>query len=1183
MKISFRILLINFIIIVLISASSTFVFYSLTKKLITLQHSKALLNSVNDFVFDFQANLQEVDEDFLRIRAISDFQKPINLNETKIDFIFKITAGNEVDQNYVFIKLPFVLDTKIHSLENFINKYPNTIIKSYNIKGGEKIFYGKIIAKDFLENLSKRIRTEIAVLLNNIPLEVSNQSENEKYYVNIIKSSRELASKNNFDISKEELEQADFYATYYHSSDFYLGNPKISFIIFSKLPEAAELRSNINSLIIIISLAGIALSLILVMLFTGKLRKQIVHLSETAEKIRSGDIKQRVYVHSKDELGELGNAFNNMIDELERKESALNDYSEFIALINQNPTLAEISEVALTKIIKSIKFSAGRLSLIIDRKVKTISTFGIQKKFVKDEENIDLYQRAIEKSEVVELHFDENSPKLNSGLLLLDIKYILVYPIVYNRQVIAILELASISNPRESIIKYLDSIKEQLAVGLSNAVAFQQLENFVGELKKLNEEYQKQNQQISEQNIKLLELHEQLKEKAGELEIQREKAIESSVSKSQFLANMSHELKTPLNSVLGLTELIMNDKNLSSSNREKLIVVLRNGNRLMNLINDILNYSKTEAGKMLDEPEDFCFKDLINDLELQIIPLTKEKNLNFIVHNELNPDLILNADRKKISQIIINLLSNAVKFTEKGIIVLRSKLINNEQLNFEVIDSGIGISKENLQLIFEEFRQIDGTSTRKYSGTGLGLAISKKFAEVLGGKLLCESEIGKGSIFKLSIPVNIVAEKKKEAELTLFEEKGKGTVLVIDDKLENQLFIGEYLTSKKYEVMYASNINEAFERYEVKTPITMVLNFLNTQENGFDILKHVISDKKTAATPLVAYVIMNEINSGYGFPVFEYFIKPLSYEKLIHSILKYEKLTGTKVEKVVVVDDEGYDTRQLKEKLIDKNIYINHLSYDYKTVSAIAQMQADMVIANITDLFSERSSLLYSLQENQTTKKIPISVILPNRLDNDEAIKLNHSVKKTVTNLKNFPLDILKVIKDRLNLEEGTTFEDSFSIWEEQKVEVSNEEVKGFKVEKVKRNNIVLIVDDDADTLFTVGEMVKEAGCDIAFANNGVECLSLLRTMKPALILLDIMMPLMDGFETIKRIRIEQNYKDIPVYALTAKAMLSDKDVVIRNGFNDLIPKPVNAADLISKIEKLIISRAELKIKLDKG
>jgi signal transduction histidine kinase/CheY-like chemotaxis protein len=1172
MKISFRILLINFIIIALILSSTTFLIYSLTKKLISIQHSKALLNSTSDFVFNYQAILQEIDDDFLKIKSILESESLINLNETSLDFLFKTAKDSDNIDKYCFLKEQDALELSGYSLESFIARNPNIIIKSYKLKNGQSVYYGKFLSVELLEILSRRTRAEIALVLSHVPFEVSNQSENEKYFVNIIKASRSLVNKNNFDISIEELDQADFYATYYYSSDLFLGNPKVRFIIFSKLPEASELRSNINSLLIIISFAGIALSLILVLLFTGKIRKQIVNLSETAEKIRGGDIKQRVEVQSNDELGELAFAFNKMVDEIERKESVVNEYSEFIALINQNPTLTEISDVALTKIITSIEFSAGRLSLVVDRKVKTISTYGLRKELIKDDENIDLYQRVIEKGEMVELQFDENSPKLNSGILSLDIKFILIYPIQYNRKVIAILELASISGPKEGFLEYLNNIKEQLAIGLSNAMAFSQLENLVNELKKLNEEYHKQNYQISEQNLKLLELHKELKEKAGELEIQKEKAIESSVLKSQFLANMSHELKTPLNSILGLSELIINDISINRDVKEKLTVVLRNGNKLMNLINDILDYSKTEAGKMQIESEEFYLKELLTDLEQQISPLANNKNLKFIIHSEANPNIYVIADKKKLSQILLNLLSNAVKFTEKGVIILRTKFFDDHKLQFEIVDSGIGISEENLKIIFEEFRQIDGTSTRKFNGTGLGLAISKRYAELLGGELVCESEINKGSVFRLIIPVHLPSTKKGTGESTTNDTMSKGIVWVIDDQLENQLFFSEYLSSKNYETVNVDNLEEFDKCTEDKLPKIIVLNWL-VKNNGILLLNQIVSNDKLRNIPIITYVILSETNTGFGFTIFDYFITPVSIERLYQSVINYEKLTGKKISKMTILDKESFEARQIKEKLIDYNINVTFLDIASKTIEDIFDSTTDMILVNFTELVSDRNNFINVFKNKSLNRNIPICSILNSSINEEDVISFNSNLKKIVNSTKNFPMDILKVIKDRLVLEEGYDVEDTSSIWVESNTDVIEENAKIRELENKKFT--ILIVDDDSDTLYTVGEMVKKTGCEIIYSRNGIECLSMLRTKKPDIILLDIMMPIMDGFETIKRIRSEQNFKDTPVFALTAKVMLSDKDIVIRNGFTDLVPKPVIASELINKIEKYIESKED--------
>ncbi len=1177
MKISFRILLINFIVVVLVFSSSTIVYYSLTTKLISLQQTKSLLNSANDFVFNLQAVIQELEEDYLSLKSQKDFNTAPSLEKTSIDFLFKVKNSDEIIHGYYFISSDIPFDYDYTNLSKFIKENPNAILIKAELSDSVMMCYGKLITNSFLDNLSKKIRAEVAVLLNNVPVSISNEQQNNNYIPSIIGASKELEVKNNFDIATDELDEADFYASYYNASDFPIANPKINFIVFTKLPEAAELRSNINYLLIIIGVAGISLSLILVMIFTAKLRKQIGQLSETTEKIRAGDIKERVKMVSNDELGTLGAAFNNMLDELERKETTLHEYSEFITMINQNPTLSEVAEAALTKIIKSIGVNAGRLSLVIDRKLNTISTYGIQKELVSDSQNIDLYQRVIEKGEIVELVFDKNFPKLQSGLVELDVKYILIFPIIYNKKIIAVLELVSISSRNERAKEYLENIKEQLAIGLSHAVAFRQLENFVGELKRLNEDYQRQNEQISNQNKELLELHKQLKEKADELETEKQKAIEASVLKSQFLANMSHELKTPLNSILGLSQLIIDEKSITSSDRERMNVILRNGNRLIGLINDILNFSKIEAGKVDVVNEEFSLREFITEIEGHISPLIKDKNLNFVIHNEQKTDLIILTDRNKLLQILLNLLSNAVKFTEKGIIVLKCKIVNKEILHFEVIDSGIGISQENLKVIFEEFRQIDGSSTRKYNGTGLGLAISKRFAELINATLVCESEVGRGSIFKLTLPVNIVTEKQEELP-DLFGETGKGKIVLADDSEENRKFITEYLVSKKYEVLFTDE-PENIDRLCLEIhPQAVLLNLTNPLFVGWKALQKLVKNHNEIYQPIISYMINEANNVGYGLPVFEYISWPVSEKNLSACVNKYKRLTGENIENVLIIEDDSFEFRALKDTIKEESINLIFAQKDYDTAKTISKIRPDIIFITLSNSIINETELLQTIKENALLRKIPVVLSVPPEFSPEGYKRLNENLVKTAFYSKNFPIDVLKVIRDRLHLEDGLPHEDTSEIWIESKTD-ANSEISNSKPGINGKRQQVLIVDDDADTLFTVGEMIKRTGSDVSYAKNGLECLSSLKTIKPDLILLDIMMPLMDGFETIKRIKNDKTWKFIPVFAMTAKAMLEDRDVVIKNGFDDLIPKPVNVKELTTKVEKIFSRQTFIEVK----
>ncbi|HSP88846.1 MAG TPA: ATP-binding protein, partial [Ignavibacteriaceae bacterium] len=555
--------------------------------------------------------------------------------------------------------------------------------------------------------------------------------------------------------------------------------------------------------------------LILTFLFTDKIRKQLTQLSNAADITKGGNFKNRIKIKSKDEIGELANAFNNMLDDIERNHKSKHEYSEFITLINQNPTLKEISDAALRKIIKTCSFSVGALYLVEKEKLTVLSSYGLMNDNTNNKS--EYFKPVINNHETIEINSGSNLPVINTNLLSLEIKSLLILPILYNNKVIAVLELGGFDKPSSEAREYLSKIQEQLAIGLTNATALVQLENFVSELTRLNDEYLKQNEQITKQNEKLIALHKELKEKANELAVQKERAEESTHMKSQFLANMSHELRTPMNSILGLSELILESSSLKGKNKERLEVVLKSGNRLMNLINDILDLSKIEAGKMEIREEQVLLNELIEDVENAVTPLTLNKSIEFKLTREINTNIQVCTDKGRVTQVLINLLGNAVKFTEKGYVELIISTPNSETLKFDIVDSGIGMSQSDLQIIFEEFRQVDGTTTRKYGGTGLGLTICKKIADMLKGSISVQSEIGTGSIFSFSIPLKVLEIRAEKPEVpkvnvdTLLKNR-KHPILIIDDDPEIRYTIGQYLISRGYEVVYAEDGEQGLEK-----------------------------------------------------------------------------------------------------------------------------------------------------------------------------------------------------------------------------------------------------------------------------------------------------------------------------------------------------------------------------------
>lgn len=937
MKISLRILLINFLIVVIILGSSFIVFYNIVYDVLTSSQTRNLRQSANNLMYVYRSMQAETEDDFLYLfnKGIESSWKEQRIQSKNVDFVLELDKNNNDLITHYLVK-PFIyLPENESNLREFQNINPYLMLMSYSASDGRKFLFGRAVNSEMLNDISLKINSDIALVWNGFPVDISNQFNNQRYLYVLSQAVNYLKNKNDFELYIQGTESKDILATIYNPN-YLTGSDNLYFLVFNTFAEAGDLRSTLKKVFIIIGIVGIALSLIFTMVFTDKLRKQITALSKATEQTYSGKFDNKIEIKSKDEIGKLGMAFNKMLDELEKKENARNEYAEFITLINQNPSLKEISDVALKKIIVAGDFLIGGL-YIVDNGIELISSYGLNTADTQQYGRTTFFRKVLETKESLELYDDDALPVVSAGLVDIRIKYLLFLPIVYNNKSVALLELGSLTKPREEIRDYLEKIKDQLAIGITNARALHQLEKLVTELQQLNEEYQKQNLQIKEQNETLLRLHNELKIQAEELEIQKQKAIELTDAKSKFLASMSHELRTPMNSILGLTELMLEKVGPDARNKERLEVILNSGNRLMAMINDLLDLSKIEAGKIELLHEDVILDEIIGEVSAAILPLAHEKGINYELIKSIDTHTVINTDRGKVVQVLINLLGNAVKYTDKGKVSLKVS-VGNEMLNFDVIDTGIGIAEEEMDLIFEEFAQANNSKLKRRNGTGLGLAISKKLAEILGGNITVKSQLNQGSTFTFSVPFNQV----------------------------------EVFTSKA-EVCYK------------KDPIKH-----NTD----------VPDSKNA--------LPDDDKPSEGF-----------------------------------------------------------------------ESDVEVKMENVTS-------------ESDVNK----SSVLQSDLD-------------------------------------------------------------------------ILIVDDDPNTLFTLAEIVRSINCNPILANSGKECLEILETKIPDIILLDIIMPEMDGFKTIKQIKRNSKWVDIPVFAVTAKAMKNDNEIILRHGFTDYIPKPVNPAFVSYKIQNI--------------
>ena len=504
---------------------------------------------------------------------------------------------------------------------------------------------------------------------------------------------------------------------------------------------------------------------------------------------------------------------------------------------------------------------------------------------------------------------------------------------------------------------------------------------------------------------------------------------------------------------------------------------------------------------------------------------------------------------------------------------------DDNTLKFDVVDSGIGMSQDNLQIIFEEFRQVDGTTTRKYGGTGLGLTICKKIADILKGSITVQSETGKGSVFTFTVPLKVVdirAEKSEEPKVnveTLIKNR-QHPILIIDDDPEIRYTIGQYLISRGYEVVYAEDGEQGMEKAIKIQPFAITLDIMLPKKDGWNILKDFKEHPATKDIPVILISVMGDKNLGYGLGAFEYFVKPISSDKLLTAFAKLENLAKKNIEKIVIVDDDEMEFEKFRREFKNDKLRIEYIKDSTLAYSKILEIQPDLIILDLLMPNLDGLGLSHKLKSNKETRHIPIIISTAKDLTEDEKTSLNNTVEEITVKSKGHPLDVLKIVRDRIKMYEdfstakdrGTEYIDYKDVEEESEEEITEaEEIKDENEYKGK----VLLVDDDPDTLFTVNEIVQSCQCKTALANSGEECIVELANEIPDLILLDIMMPGMDGFQTLKKIKENPEWANIPVYAVTAKAMVGDREIIIKHGFDDYIPKPVNAVIMAFKIEKL--------------
>ena len=716
------------------------------------------------------------------------------------------------------------------------------------------------------------------------------------------------------------------------------------------------------------------------------------------------------------------------------------------------------------------------------------------------------------------------------------------------------------------------------------------------EMETKTELLQQQKNDITEKNENLLKTQNELRQKAKELE-------EASQYKSEFLANMSHELRTPLNSLLILSKLLGSNKkgNLSDEQIKSVNIIHKSGNDLLNLINEILDLSKIEAGKMQYEFSEVATEDLISEIKQNFKPVAENKNLKLDIEQSDKFPEIIYSDKQRLMQIIRNLLSNAFKFTSEGGVTVEFGMPDNstqfvsDELNHEntcfvaVTDTGVGIPKNKAEKIFEAFQQADGSISRKFGGTGLGLSISKQLTQVLGGEMHVDSEEGEGSTFAVYLPLdkNMVGvdieqpkkdkqqpkkkatkntpdksnesenqkQKSREKSQNLPEfikddrnsEQNRLLVLIIHRDKEKAKKLVELGHKQKFNALVASNVEDGIvlaNSFEIKAII------LSSELSDSGKLKKLKKNKITRQVPVH---MVSKIEDSVLENIED--LKTLENENLDGSSKSLESKITKEYKEILVVEDDENTREAIQQLFEDSDIIIHEAKTAQEAYDLISTKPFDSVILDLGLPDYSGKELLKKLKEND----IPLPNIVINTARELSTKELRELQKYSES------IVIKGVKSDERLMDEVTLFlhqvenklpKESYPIHQE---EIDDEGFKGKKV---------LVVDDDIRNIFALAQILEEREIEVLEAENGEVAIEELKNNPDIdLVLMDIMMPVMNGYEAMNAIRNTPEIAEIPIITLTAKAMKEDYQKAIDSGANDYISKPVDMEKLISLLK----------------
>ena len=701
------------------------------------------------------------------------------------------------------------------------------------------------------------------------------------------------------------------------------------------------------------------------------------------------------------------------------------------------------------------------------------------------------------------------------------------------------------------------------------------------ELLQSNQELEERTSLLEEKNALIEERNIDIQQKSMELE-------QSTKYKSEFLANMSHELRTPLNSILLLSKLMTESEDLDEQYVEYAEVMQSSGQGLLTLIDEILDLSKIESGKMTLEFNEVPLDEITADMRMLFSPMAKDKNLALNIETQPEAAKILRTDKLRLEQILKNLLSNAIKFTSQGSITLKVDADDTkEKVIFKVIDTGIGIAKDKVRLVFEAFQQADGSTQRKYGGTGLGLSISRELARLLGGEITLTSTEGKGSEFSLVVPVDSekaqlsapepvkevavypVPEKPKQPERYISDripesinddreniQSGDKVILIIEDDTAFAKILVDFSRTKNYKVIVAVRGDEGIEMAQHFKPLAILLDIQLPIMDGWQVMEALKSDPATKPIPVHIMSSMKFRQESLLRGAVDFINKPFALEQMQEIFSKLENVLAKGPKKVLIVEENEQHAKALSYFLSANNITTDIANNVSESIDSLHKREIDCVILDMGVPDRNAYDTLETIKQNKGLEDLPIIVFTGKNLSQGE----ENRIKKYADSI---------VVKTAYSYQRILDEAGLFLHLVEEKTKKSKQQNGSFEnlseLRNILKDKTVLIADDDVRNIFSLTKALELHGMKVIPAMDGKEALNALKK-DPSIdvVLMDMMMPEMDGYESIREIRTLPEFKNLPVLAVTSKAMMGDREKCIAVGASDYISKPVDIDQLIS-------------------